>query len=65
MPDYDRMIRALYNGKEDGDFEPNPWVDEFIDDMFKKVDELEDDDVLDLSTKQEDKVEELYSEHIG
>ena len=65
MPDYEKMIRALYTGKEDGDFEPDPWPDEFIDDMFKKVDELEDDDVLDLSTKQEDKVEELYSEHIG
>lgn len=65
MPDPEYMIRALYDGKEGSDFEPNPWADEFIDDMFRLVDDLGDDEELNLSPKQEEKVEELYTEHCG
>lgn len=61
MPEFYEMVRALYDAKECVEFEPTPWEDSFIDDLYEKVE----DDKFKPSEKQTEKIDELYSRHCG
>ena len=59
----DYAVRSLHKAKKNGDFAPTPEEDEFIDSLYKKVDELGENDKLYLHPKQTEKLEELYNKY--
>jgi hypothetical protein len=63
--DLDDVVCRLYEAKEEGDFEPTPWEDDFIDDMYAKVDALEDDDIFVTTDKQAGVINDLYAKYLA